>query len=248
MPKFKRIFLIVIDSVGAGEQEDSQLYQDENTNTLKHLSYAKPDFFIPTLQKMGIGNITDVNNALPVDHPLASFGKMREISVGKDTLTGHWELMGVHVTKSFPSFTDNGFPIELITELEKRTNHHFIGNVAASGTEIIKELGEEHLRTGALIIYTSADSVLQIAASEEKIPLQELYRVCEMARKLTLENPNWMVGRIIARPFVGTNPTNFTRTPNRHDYAVKPFEKTVLDYLKQAKLDVIAIGKINDIF
>ncbi|MGD9604558.1 MAG: phosphopentomutase [Bacilli bacterium] len=248
MVKFKRIFLIIIDSVGAGAQEDAAKYHDLYTNTLKHLSYAKEDFYIPTLQKMGLGNITDINNTPPINNPLASYGKMREISVGKDTLTGHWELMGLHVTKSFPSFTDHGFPKELIDELEKQTNHHFIGNIAASGTEIIKDLGEEHLKTGSLIIYTSADSVLQIAASEDKVPLKELYRVCEIARKITLENPLWMVGRIIARPFVGSNPSNFTRTPNRHDYAVKPFENTVLTGLKQTNLDVIAIGKINDIF
>ncbi|MDD3107102.1 MAG: phosphopentomutase [Bacilli bacterium] len=248
MTKFKRIFLIVIDSVGVGAQEDAENYNDANTNTLKHLSYSKKDFHIPTLQQLGIGNITNINNTPSTLTPKASFGKMREISVGKDTLTGHWELMGVHVTKSFPSFTENGFPKELIDELEKRTNHKFIGNIAASGTEIIKDLGEEHLQTGSLIIYTSADSVLQIAASEEIIPLQELYRVCEVARKLTLENPKWMVGRIIARPFVGKNKDSFTRTANRHDYAVKPFQKTVLDYVKAANKQVIAIGKINDIF
>lgn len=150
---------------------------------------------------------------------------MREISVGKDTLTGHWELMGIHVTKSFPSYTEKGFPKALIDELEKQTNHEFIGNIAASGTEIIKELGEQHLQTGALILYTSADSVLQIAANEDKIPLLELYRVCEIARRITLENPDWMVGRIIARPFIGSTPLTFTRTSNRHDYAVKPFQK-----------------------
>ncbi len=248
MTKFKRIFLIVIDSVGVGAQEDAENYNDANTNTLKHLSYSKKDFHIPTLQQLGIGNITNINNTPSTLTPKASFGKMREISVGKDTLTGHWELMGVHVTKSFPSFTENGFPKELIDELEKRTNHKFIGNIAASGTEIIKDLGEEHLQTGSLIIYTSADSVLQIAASEEIIPLQELYRVCEIARKLTLENPKWIVGRIIARPFVGKNKDSFTRTANRHDYAVKPFQKTVLDYVKAANKQVIAIGKINDIF
>ncbi|HNZ50492.1 MAG TPA: phosphopentomutase, partial [Bacilli bacterium] len=203
---------------------------------------------IPTLQKMGIGNITDVNNTPPTKHALASYGKMREISVGKDTLTGHWELMGIHVTKSFPSYTEKGFPKALIDELEKQTNHEFIGNIAASGTEIIKELGEQHLQTGALILYTSADSVLQIAANEDKIPLLELYRVCEIARRITLENPDWMVGRIIARPFIGSTPLTFTRTSNRHDYAVKPFQKTVLDALKQAKFDVLAVGKINDIF
>ena len=246
--KFKRIFLIVTDSVGAGECEDSALYGDKGTNTLKHLSYAKKDFSIPTLQKLGLGNITDINNCPPNPNPLASFGKCREISVGKDTLTGHWEIMGLHVTKKFPSFTENGFPQELIDKLEEETGHKFIGNYSASGTEIIKILGEEHMRTGAIIIYTSADSVLQLAANEAIVSVEELYRVCSIARKITLENPDWMVGRIIARPFIGTNKDNFTRTTNRHDYAVKPFGKTTLDYLKESGLDVIAVGKIRDIF
>ncbi len=248
MNRFKRIFVIVTDSLGVGEMPDSHLYGDQGTNTLQHLSFSKPDFSIPTLAKLGIGNITDVNHAPMNPFPLASYGKMKEISVGKDTLTGHWEIMGLEVKQSFPAFTDYGFPQTLIDKLEKETGHKFIGNVAASGTEIIKELGEEHLRTKALIIYTSADSVLQIAANEEIIPLQELYRVCEIARKITLENSEWMVGRIIARPFIGQDRSSFRRTANRHDYAVKPFDKTALDHLKDHGLDVIAIGKINDIF
>lgn len=245
---FKRIFCIVIDSVGCGEMPDSPLYGDKGVNTLKHLSYSKDDFNIPTLKKLGLGNITDINNTPCIDNPLASFGKCQEISVGKDTLTGHFEIMGLKVTKKFPSFTENGFPAELIEKLEKATNHKFIGNYAASGTEIIKELGMEHLKTKKIIIYTSADSVLQLAANEDVIPVSELYRVCEIARKITLENPEWMVGRIIARPFVGSLPENFTRTTRRQDYAVKPFGKTTLDILKENKLDVLAIGKINDIF
>ena len=248
MKKFKRIFVIVIDSLGVGAMEDAANYGDLLTNTLKHLSYSKDDFSIPTLHRLGIGNITTINNTPSTPTPLASYGKMKELSIGKDTLTGHWELMGLNVTKPFPVFTENGFPDELIKKLSKETNHQFIGNVAASGTEIIKELGETHLQTKALIIYTSADSVLQIAANEDVIPLAELYRVCEIARKITLENPEWMVGRIIARPFVGDRKDNFTRTSNRHDYAVKPFDKTALDNLYEAKLDVIAVGKINDIF
>lgn len=227
---------------------DSHLYNDKGANTLKHLSYSKKDFSIPTLAKLGIGNITDVNNTPPNKSPLASYGKMKELSVGKDTLTGHWEMMGLEVKQSFPAFTDNGFPQELIEKLELETGHKFIGNYAASGTEIIKILGEEHVKTKALIIYTSADSVLQIAANEDVIPLQELYRVCAIARKITLENPEWMVGRIIARPFIGSNSESFKRTTNRHDYAVKPLGKTALDYLKENNHDVIAIGKINDIF
>lgn len=248
MKKFKRIFVIVADSVGVGALDDAAHYNDEGANTLKHLSYAKKDFSIPVLESLGIAYLTDVNNTKQVDAPLASYGKMSELSVGKDTLTGHFELMGLKVETPFPAFTDTGFPQELIDKLEKETNHKFIGNIAASGTEIIKDLGEEHLETKALIIYTSSDSVLQIAANEEIIPLEELYRVCEIARRITLENPKWMVGRIIARPFVGTNKDNFTRTTNRHDYAVKPFDKTALDFLKDADLDVLAVGKIRDIF
>ncbi|HRT69059.1 MAG TPA: phosphopentomutase [Bacilli bacterium] len=248
MNRFKRIFVIVIDSLGVGEMPDSHLYGDQGTNTLQHLSFSKPDFSIPTLAKLGIGNITKVNNTPVNPLPLASYGKMKEISVGKDTLTGHWEIMGLEVKQSFPTFTNQGFPSALIEKLEVETGHKFIGNYAASGTEIIKTLGEEHLKTKALILYTSADSVLQIAAHEEIIPLQELYRVCEVARKITLENPEWMVGRIIARPFIGQDSSTFKRTANRHDYAVKPFDKTVLDHLKNHNFDVIAIGKINDIF
>lgn len=245
---YKRVFVIVTDSLGVGECSDSHLYGDKGVNTFKHLSYSKKDFSIPVLEKLGVGLITDINNCKKVENPLASYGKCHELSVGKDTLTGHFEIMGLHVTKSFPSFTDNGFPDELIKDLESKTGHKFIGNCAASGTEIIKDLGERHLQTKEIIIYTSADSVLQLAANEEVIPLDELYRVCEIARKITLENPEWMVGRIIARPFVGTNKDNFKRTSNRHDYAVKPFGKTVLDCLKEANYDVISIGKIRDIF
>ncbi|HKM30400.1 MAG TPA: phosphopentomutase [Bacilli bacterium] len=248
MKKFKRIFVIVADSLGVGEMPDSHLYNDQGANTLKHLSHSKKDFSIPTLAKLGIGNITDINNTPPNKSPLASYGKMKELSVGKDTLTGHWEMMGLEVKQSFPAFTDNGFPQELIKKLELETGHKFIGNYAASGTEIIKVLGEEHVKTKALIIYTSADSVLQIAANEDIVPLQELYRVCAIARKITLENPEWMVGRIIARPFIGSNNETFKRTANRHDYAVKPLAQTALDYLKENNHDVIAIGKINDIF
>lgn len=245
---YKRIFVIVTDSLGVGECSDSHLYGDKGVNTFKHLSYSKSDFSIPNLEKLGVGYITDINNCKKVDKPLASYGKCHELSVGKDTLTGHFEIMGLHVTKSFPSFTENGFPDELIKKLEEETGHKFIGNCAASGTEIIKELGERQLETKEIIIYTSADSVLQLAANEEIIPLEELYRVCEIARKITLDNPDWMVGRIIARPFVGNNKDNFKRTSNRHDYAVKPFGKTVLDILKENNYDVISIGKIRDIF
>lgn len=248
MSKFKRIFVIVTDSVGAGEAKDASKYNDQGANTWKHLSYSKKDFSVPTLKKLGIGNITDINNTPPQEHPIASFGKMEELSVGKDTLTGHWEMMGLEVLTPFPAFTETGFPKELIEKLEKETNRKVIGNISASGTEIIKQLGEEHMKTGSIIVYTSADSVLQIAAHEDIIPVKELYRICEIARKITLENPKWMVGRIIARPFIGTDKSNFTRTSNRHDYAVKPFGKTTLNYLQDNNYDVIAVGKINDIF
>lgn len=248
MKNYKRIFVIVADSLGVGEEENSYLYGDKGTNTLSHLSYSKENFNIPTLAKLGIGNITDINNTPKNNHPLASFGKMKEVSVGKDTLTGHWEIMGLKVNKKFPSFTENGFPQELIKKLEEETNHKFIGNIAASGTEIIKELGERQLKTKEMIIYTSADSVLQIAASEELFPLEEIYRVCEIARKITLDNPEWMVGRIIARPFIGKTKETFKRTSNRHDYALKPFGETVLDELAKNDYSVISVGKIKDIF
>lgn len=248
MSIFKRIFVIVADSMGVGALPDAINYGDLNTNTLKNLSYGKEDFSIPTLKSLGIGNITKVNNTPNVDNPLASYGKMKEVSVGKDTLTGHWEIMGLNVLKPFPSFTDTGFPKELIDLLIEKTGRGVLGNCAASGTEILVELGEEHIKTGKLIVYTSADSVLQIAAHEEVVPLDELYKICHIAREITLENPDWMVGRIIARPFIGTNKTNFKRTPNRHDYSVKPCGKTTLDSLKESGFDVISVGKIRDIF
>ena len=246
--KFKRIFVIVMDSAGVGDAHDAKEYGDFGANTFNHLSYAKKDFNIPTLQKLGIGNITDINNTKPTKTPLASWGRMEELSVGKDTLTGHWEMMGLNVTVPFPAFTDTGFPKELIDELEKQTGYKVIGNCAASGTQIIKDLGEEQIRDKKLIVYTSSDSVLQIAAHEDVFPVPELYRCCEIARKITLSKKEWMVGRIIARPYVGDSPENFVRTSRRHDYAVSPTGKTVLETLKENDYDVIAVGKINDIF
>ena len=246
--KFKRVFVIVIDSVGAGEAKNASLYGDKGTNTLKHASFAKVDFNIPNLYKLGIGNITEINNTPPNASPLASFGKMQEISVGKDTLTGHWEIMGLNVTRPFPSFTDTGFPSDLIKKLEEFSGRGVIGNCNASGTEIIHDLGERQMKTGELIVYTSADSVLQIAAHEDIISVPELYKICAYAREITLENPNWRVGRIIARPYVGTNKDNFSRTPNRHDYAVSPSGITTLEKLKDKGYTVIGVGKINDIF
>ncbi|MFA6627719.1 MAG: phosphopentomutase, partial [Bacilli bacterium] len=246
--KYRRIFLIVADSVGVGEMPDANRYHDEGANTLKHVSYAKDDFHIPTLCHMGIGHITDVHRCPPTRTPSASYGKMRELSVGKDTLTGHWEMMGLKVLTPFPSFTDTGFPLELISELEERSGRKIMGNISASGTEIMKDLGERHMATGDLIVYTSADSVLQIAAHEDIVPIPELYRICEIAREITLKNPKWTVGRIIARPFVGSSRDTFVRTPNRHDYAVKPFARTVLNELQDGGFEAIGIGKIRDIF
>lgn len=248
MDKFKRIFVIVADSLGVGELPDAAKYNDEGANTLGHISNNYKGFRVPTLEKLGIGYLTNCERISSCHAPAGIVGKMGELSVGKDTLTGHFEIMGLEVTTPFPSFTDTGFPPELIEALETFSGRKVIGNISASGTEIIKDLGEEQLETGALIVYTSADSVLQIAANEEIIPLEELYKICEYARKITIENPDWMVGRIIARPFVGRSKDSFERTTNRHDYALKPFDKTVLDSLKEKGFDVYAIGKINDIF
>lgn len=245
---YQRIFLIVADSLGVGETPDAYKYNDQGANTLRHLSEAKSDFSIPTLTKMGIGHLTTVHNTPADRHSIAAYGKMMEKSVGKDTLTGHWEMMGLEVLTPFPSFTDTGFPKELIQALEAASGRKIVGNISASGTEIMKDLGEHHVATGDLIVYTSADSVLQIAAHEEVVPIPELYHICEIARKLTLNNPAWTVGRIIARPFIGKDRNTFQRTPNRHDYAVKPFARTVLNELKDDGYDVIAIGKIRDIF
>lgn len=246
--KFKRIFVIVADSLGIGEASDAAQYNDVGANTFKHIAEGKSDFNIPTLARLGIGNICLNKTIPPMDKPAGIVTRLIEISNGKDTLTGHFEIMGLKVTKPFPSFTDTGFPQELIDMLEKYSGRKMIGNIAASGTDIMRDLGEEQLETGAMIIYTSADSVLQLAANEEIIPLEELYDICAYARKITIENPEWQVGRIIARPFVGKTKDTFKRTTNRHDYALKPFDKTVLNFLQDANYDVISVGKINDIF
>lgn len=246
--KFKRIFVIVADSMGIGEADDASIYNDLGANTFGHIANLSKSFNIPTLKELGIGNICKNNKISAVFPPKGTVLRMKELSVGKDTLTGHFELMGLKVTDPFPSFTDTGFPNELISKLEAFSGRKVIGNISASGTEILKDLGEEQLKTGALIVYTSADSVLQIAANEEIIPLDELYRICEYARLITIENKDWQVGRIIARPYIGTSKDNFKRTTNRHDYALKPFDKTALNYLSENGYDTIAIGKINDIF
>lgn len=245
--KFKRIFAIVMDSVGCGSEEFSKDYGDEGANTIAHIAQSQEGVYLPTLESFGYGNITDILGIKKIKKPVAYYGKMKEASKGKDTMTGHCEFVGVLTTKPLMTFTDTGFPKELIDELEKKTGHKVIGNYAASGTEILKELGEEQMRDGSMIVYTSADSVLQIACHEETFGLQELYRCCEIAREICMK-PEWMVGRIIARPFVGDNKENFKRTPNRHDYALSPAHETTLDYLKSAGFDVISIGKIKDIF
>ncbi len=246
MSKFKRVFCIVIDSVGCGTAPLSCQYGDEGANTIKHISEKEGGISLPTLEKLGYGMITDITGVKKINE-CGYYGKMDELSCGKDTMSGHWEIMGIETTVPFKTFTDTGFPMELMNELEERTGHKWIGNYSASGTEILKDLGEEHIKTGAMIVYTSADSVLQIACHEEHFGLQELYRCCEIAREICMK-PEYMVGRIIARPFVGETADTFKRTPNRHDYALSPSDITVLDNLKAKGLDVISIGKINDIF
>lgn len=247
MGKYQRIFVIVMDSLGVGEMPDSKQFGDIGVNTLGHISESVEAFQIPNLQKLGMANLTPLKQVNAVEHPIGCYGKMREKSRGKDTMTGHWELMGLEVTKPFQTFTEHGFPPELIAELERRTGHQIIGNKSASGTEILEELAEEEIATGHMIVYTSADSVLQICGNEETFGLDELYRCCEIARELTMKD-EWKVGRVIARPYVGKKKGEFKRTSNRHDYALKPFGKTALDALKENGLDVISIGKIKDIF
>ena len=245
--KYKRIFTIVIDSLGAGAMPDAAEYGDAGTDTLGHISESVESFVIPNLQKLGMANLHPLKQVEAVEKPLAHYGKLREASTGKDTMTGHWEMMGLHITKPFKTFTDTGFPPELIGELEKRTGHKVIGNKAASGTAILDELAEEEIATGHMIVYTSADSVLQICGNEETFGLEELYRCCEIAREITMKD-EWKVGRIIARPYVGKKKGEFKRTSNRHDYALKPYGRTALNALKDKDYDVISVGKIADIF
>ena len=245
--KYKRIFTIVIDSLGAGAMPDAAEYGDAGTDTLGHISESVDSFVIPNLQKLGMANLHPLKQVEAVKKPLAHYGKLREASTGKDTMTGHWEMMGLHITKPFKTFTDTGFPPELIAELEKRTGHKIIGNKAASGTAILDELAEEEIATGHMIVYTSADSVLQICGNEETFGLEELYRCCEIAREITMKD-EWKVGRIIARPYVGKKKGEFKRTSNRHDYALKPYGRTALNVLKDKGYDVISVGKIADIF
>lgn len=245
--KFKRVFTIVIDSVGIGRAYDSAKYSDWDADTLGHIGQAVNGLKMPNMQKLGLGNLHNIKGVEPSNNPIGYYTKMQEMSLGKDTMTGHWEMMGLYIDEPFITFTDNGFPEELIKELEEKTGHKVIGNKAASGTEILDELGERHLETNEMIVYTSADSVLQIACSEETFGLEELYRCCEIAREITMK-PEWKVGRVIARPFTGKKKGEFVRTANRHDLALKPFGYTVLNSLKDHNYDVISVGKINDIF
>ncbi|MBU5466319.1 phosphopentomutase [Virgibacillus sp. MSJ-26] len=245
MTKFKRVFLVVMDSVGIGEAPDADKFNDVGANTLGHIAEKMNGLTMPNMEKLGLGNIADIEGIEKQDNPEAYYTKMQEASNGKDTMTGHWEIMGLNIKQPFRTFPD-GFPPELIQALEEKSGRKVIGNKPASGTAILDELGAEHMKTGALIVYTSADSVLQIAAHEDIVPIEEQYRICEIARELTLDE-KYMVGRVIARPFVG-QPGVFERTSNRHDYALKPFGRTVMNELKDTNFDVIALGKISDIY
>jgi phosphopentomutase len=244
--RFKRSFIIVMDSVGIGEAPDAQRFGDKGSHTLGHIAQHMGGLPLPEMEKLGLGNIDPgIMGIESLDKPMAHFAKLPELSNGKDTMTGHWEIMGLHIKEPFQTFPE-GFPDELINALTDKWGRGILGNKAASGTDIINELGEKHMETGKLIVYTSADSVLQIAAHEDIVPIDELYKICETAREMTREG-KYMLGRIIARPFIG-QPGAFERTSNRHDYALKPFGRTVMNELQDSGFDSIAIGKISDIF
>ena len=247
MKKYKRIFTVVLDSVGIGAAGDAEAFGDAGADTLGHISRQVPGMKIPHLQSLGIANVHRLPHVRAAENTLGYYARLREASNGKDTMTGHWEMMGLHITTPFKTFTETGFPQELIEELSRRTGRVIIGNKSASGTAILDELGEEEIATGHMIVYTSADSVLQICGNEETFGLDELYRCCEIARELTMRD-EWKVGRVIARPYVGRKKGEFRRTSNRHDYALKPYGATALNALKDAGYDVISVGKIADIF
>lgn len=247
MKSYKRVFTIIIDSLGVGAMPNAQEYGDEGADTLGNIDKAMVHFHIPNLAKLGLANLHPLMHVQPVQEPIGYYTKMLEASVGKDTMTGHWELMGLHISTPFLTFTDHGFPDDLIQELEKRCGRKVIGNKAASGTAILDELAQQELDNGDMIVYTSADSVLQICGHEKSMGLDNLYHYCEIARELTMK-PEWMVGRVIARPYSGEKKGEFKRTSNRHDYALKPYGKTALDTLKDHGYDVISVGKIKDIF
>lgn len=247
MEKYRRIFVIVLDSLGIGAMPDSSRFGDEGVDTFGHILEKMETLEIPNLQKLGMLNLHAAGKMKGADEPMGRYMRLGEASNGKDTMTGHWEMMGIKTEKPFITFTDTGFPPELIAELERQCGKRVIGNKSASGTQIIEELGEEEINTGAMIVYTSADSVLQICGNEETFDLENLYRCCEIARKITMKD-EWRVGRVIARPYVGKKKGEFKRTSNRHDYALKPTGPTALNALKDAGYDVIGVGKINDIF
>ena len=247
METYKRVFVIVLDSLGIGAMPDSEKFGDKGVDTFGHILDKMGTLDIPNLQKLGMLNLHKGGTMEGVENPIGRYMRIGETSNGKDTMTGHWEMMGIRTDKPFKTFTETGFPQELIAELEKRCGKRVIGNKSASGTEIIEELGEEEINTGAMIVYTSADSVLQICGNEETFDLQNLYRCCEIAREITMKD-QWRVGRIIARPYVGKKKGEFRRTSNRHDYALKPYGRTALNALKDAGYDVISVGKIFDIF
>ena len=231
--RYKRIFIIVADSMGTGYMKDAAAFGDEGANTLVHIGEKMPNGLnVPTLNSLGLGDFDPIKGTSKVSHPQAFVAKANEVSKGKDTMTGHWEIMGINTQVPFKTFTDTGFPKELIDELEQKTGHKVIGNYAASGTAILEELGEQQCKEGSMIVYTSSDSVLQIAAHEEHFGLEELYRCCEIAREICMK-PEWMVGRVIARPYLGTDKTNFKRvTGHRHDLALRPSQETVMNILQ----------------
>ncbi|MBP5301333.1 MAG: phosphopentomutase [Bacilli bacterium] len=244
---YKRVFLIVLDSLGIGNAHDASAFNDYGSNTLGHILEKSGKLNIPNLEFIGITDFID-NEIAKKNHVNSFTARLNELSSGKDTITGHWEMMGLKVAKSFKTFYDNGFPKELIDLLERETKYKFIGNYAFSGTEILKKLGEEHIKTKSLILYTSTDSVMQIAAHEKIVDLNQLYKVCEIARKICLK-PKYFIGRIIARPFLGNDKNSFYRDNyNRRDFAVLPFKETVLDILEKNKIYTLALGKIGDIF
>ena len=247
MEMYKRIFVIVLDSLGIGAMPDAARFADEGADTFGHILEKTKTLNIPNLRRLGFLNLKCGGDMKGVVSPEGRFMRMREASNGKDTMTGHWEMMGIKTEKPFRTFTEHGFPAELIKELEKQCGKKVIGNKSASGTEIIEELGEEEIRTGSMIVYTSADSVMQICGNEETFDLEELYRCCETARRITMKD-EWRVGRVIARPYIGMKKGEFKRTSNRRDYALKPPAPTVLNALKDAGNDVIGVGKIHDIF
>jgi len=244
MSKLKRAILVVLDGVGVGANPDAHAYGDDGASSLEHCAQAVGGLELPNLGRIGLGNITPILGTPPTDKALGSYGRMAEAATGKDSTTGHWEMAGVVLHKPLPTYP-HGFPVHLVDQFEKAIGREVLGNKAASGTEIIKELGEEHLRTGRPILYTSADSVFQLAAHQDVIPLEELYHMCRIARDM-LSGDN-AVGRVIARPFIGT-PGNFRRTEHRRDFSLAPLGTTLLDVIKESGREVIGIGKIEDLF